>query len=66
MQQHFPIKVLIAQSDPLISAGLAAALSMRTDFKVAVCDPERSIVHSWAGELCSPDIVVADYDWGFD
>jgi hypothetical protein len=41
MQQSFQIKVLIAHSDPLLSAGLSAALSMRTDFKVAVYDPER-------------------------
>ena len=64
MQQSFQIKVLIAHSDPLLSAGLSAALSMRTDFKVAVYDPERGISHSWVGELCSPDVVVADYDSG--
>jgi hypothetical protein len=43
MQQSFQIKVLIAHSDPLLSAGLSAALSMRTDFKVAVYDSERGI-----------------------
>lgn len=40
------IKVLIAHSDPLISAGLFATLRERRDFKVAVCDPESSVSHS--------------------
>ena len=64
MQQSFQIEVLIAHSDPLLSAGLAAALSVRTDLKVAVYDPERGISNPQVGELYSSDIVVADYDSG--
>jgi DNA-binding NarL/FixJ family response regulator len=58
------IKVLIAHSDPLISAGLSATLRKRRDFKVAVCSPEASVAHSTASHFPSPDVVVADYDSG--
>jgi DNA-binding NarL/FixJ family response regulator len=58
------IKVLIAHSDPVISAGLFAILRERRDFKVAVCDPESSVAHSIASHSPSQDVVVADYDTG--
>jgi DNA-binding NarL/FixJ family response regulator len=64
MQLPIQIKVLIAYSDPLISAGLSAALSKRTDFMVAVYDPELSVSHSAVNQPASPDIIVADYDLG--
>ncbi|MDB6045492.1 MAG: Transcriptional regulator, LuxR family [Gammaproteobacteria bacterium] len=64
MPQPFEIKVLIAHSDPLISAGLDATLTKRPDFKVAVCNPESTVSHSTASHFPSPDVVVADYDSG--
>jgi DNA-binding NarL/FixJ family response regulator len=64
MQQPCQIKVLIAHSDPLISAGLSAALSERPDFKVAVCNPELSVSHSAGSHFSASDVVVADYDSG--
>jgi DNA-binding NarL/FixJ family response regulator len=64
MPQPFEIKVLIAHSDPLISAGLDVTLGQRRDFKVAVCNPELTVSHSTASHFSSPDVVVADYDSG--
>jgi DNA-binding NarL/FixJ family response regulator len=64
MPQPFEIKVLIAHSDPLISAGLDATLRKRRDFKVAVCHPKSTVSHSTASHFPSPDVVVADYDSG--
>jgi DNA-binding NarL/FixJ family response regulator len=64
MPQPFEIKLLIAHSDPLISAGLAATLRKRRDFKVSVCNPESTVSHSTASHFPSPDVVVADYDSG--
>jgi DNA-binding NarL/FixJ family response regulator len=58
------IKVLIAHSDPLISAGLSATLRKRRDFKVAICNPESSASHSTVSHFPAPDVVVADYDSG--
>jgi DNA-binding NarL/FixJ family response regulator len=64
MRQPLQIKVLIAHSDPLISAGLSASLGTQRDFEVAVCNPAPSASHPTARHLPSPDIVVADYDSG--
>jgi DNA-binding NarL/FixJ family response regulator len=64
MRQPFQIKVLIAHSDPLISAGLSARLREQRDFEVAVCNPESSVSHSTVSHFPSTDIVVADYDSG--
>ncbi len=64
MPQPRKITVLIAYSDPLISAGLAATLRRRRDFKVLVCSPESPVSCSAASYFPSPDVVVADYDSG--
>jgi DNA-binding NarL/FixJ family response regulator len=56
--------VLIAHSDPLISAGLAATLRKQRHFEVVVCSPESAVSRSTVGHLSSPDVVVADYDSG--
>jgi DNA-binding NarL/FixJ family response regulator len=63
MPQASKIKVLIAHSDPLISAGLAATLKRR-DFEIMVCSSELAPSHSPASPVPSPDVVVADYDSG--
>ncbi len=62
MSQPWKIRVLIAHSDPLISAGLAAILRKRRDFEIVVCSSELS--HWPASRVPSPDVVVADYDSG--
>ena len=64
MRKPFQIKVLIAHSYPLISAGLSARLAEQRDFEVTVCNPESSVSHSTVSHLPSPDIVVADYESG--
>jgi DNA-binding NarL/FixJ family response regulator len=64
MRKPVQIKVLIAHSDPLISAGLSARLPEQPDFEVTVCNPESSVSHITVSHLPSPDIVVADYDSG--
>jgi DNA-binding NarL/FixJ family response regulator len=64
MPQPVAIKVLIAHSDPLISAGLAATLRRRRDFKVAVCKPESTVSQSTASHFPSTDVVLADYNSG--
>jgi DNA-binding NarL/FixJ family response regulator len=56
--------VLIAHSDPLISAGLAATLRKQRHFEVAVCSPESAVSLSTVSHFPSPDVVVADYDSG--
>jgi DNA-binding NarL/FixJ family response regulator len=63
MRQASKIKVLIAHSDPLISAGLAATLKRR-DFEVMVCSSALAPSHSPASPVPSPNVVVADYDSG--
>jgi DNA-binding NarL/FixJ family response regulator len=62
MPQASKIKVLIAHSDPLISAGLAATL--KRDFEIMVCSSALAPSHSPASPVPSPDVVVADYDSG--
>jgi DNA-binding NarL/FixJ family response regulator len=64
MPQPVAIKVLITHADPLISAGLAATLRRRRDFKIAVCKPEATVSQSTASHFPSPDVVLADYDSG--
>jgi len=63
MPQASKIKVLIAHSDPLISAGLAATLKRR-DFEIMICSSGLAPSHSPASAVPSPDVVVADYDSG--
>ena len=57
------ITVLIAHGDPLISAGLAAVLQKRRDFKPVVCSPAATS-QGMANHLSLADVVVADYDYG--
>ena len=61
--QASKIKVLIAHSDPLISAGLVATLNRR-DFEIVVCSSALAPAHSPASPVPAPDVVVADYDSG--
>jgi DNA-binding NarL/FixJ family response regulator len=64
MPQSSKITVLIAHSDPLISAGLAATLRKQRDFAVVVCSPESTVSHSTGSHFPSPDVIVADFDSG--
>ena len=64
MPQPSKIRVLIAHSDPLISAGLAATLRKRRDFEIVVCSSALMAPHLPASHVPSPDVVVADYDSG--
>src|ERR1700730_1516977 len=64
MPHTFEIKVLIAHSDSLISAGLAATLRKRREFKVMVCSPESTASRCTASHFPAPDVVVADYESG--
>jgi DNA-binding NarL/FixJ family response regulator len=57
------INVLIAHSDPLIAAGLAAVLGKSRDFQPVVCSPA-SNSQGTASHLSLADVVVADYDYG--
>lgn len=61
---HSEIKVLVAHSDPLISAGVAASLKEGRDFKVLVCSPESTVWHAADSHCLSTDVVVADYESG--
>jgi DNA-binding NarL/FixJ family response regulator len=63
MPEASKIKVLIAHSDPLISAGLAATLKRR-DFEIMVCSSALAPSHPPASPVPSPDVVVADYESG--
>jgi DNA-binding NarL/FixJ family response regulator len=58
------IKVLIAHSDPLISAGLASLLLNRRGFEAVVCNPALTASRATASHFPSADVVVADYDSG--
>ncbi len=62
MQQPLQIKVLIAHSDPLISAGLTATLKERGGFEVAACNCESTVAHSTSTHVPAQGVVVADYD----
>ena len=55
MRPNDRIKVLIAHTDPLISAGLEATLGRMRDFEMAVGNAMR---------LPPVDVVIADYDSG--
>jgi hypothetical protein len=47
------IRVLIANYDPLISTGLAAALREQRDFEVAACGPDLTEFDSLQGHFRS-------------
>ena len=57
------VRVLIAHSDPLISAGLAAILRAQRDFRVMVCGADFEF-DSMERRSLSQCLVVADYDCG--
>ncbi len=56
------IAVLIAHSDPLISAGLAAVLRERRDFRITVSEREGGVSRQTSSHAPSADVVIADYD----
>jgi len=64
MPQVSKIKVLIAHSDPLIAAGLAATLRRRRDFEVVGLGLKSDSADSTESHSPSRDVVVADYDSG--
>jgi DNA-binding NarL/FixJ family response regulator len=64
MLEAFEIKVVIAHSDPLISAGLAALLKGQRDIEIVAHGRELTeLCPSW-GEGPSRCVVVADYNSG--
>ena len=58
------IAVLIAHSDPVISAGLAALLRKSGKFKVLCYRWKRATVERTRDPVDSADVVIADYDSG--
>jgi DNA-binding NarL/FixJ family response regulator len=64
MRQLAKITVLIAHSDPLISAGLAATLTEQGDFNVVMDSFESRAVLSLDEASTTRGIAVADYDSG--
>ena len=58
------ISVLIAHSDPVISAGLAVLLQKNAKFKVLLCTRKRSNSQPASDPGESADVVLADYDSG--
>jgi len=58
------LTVLIAHSDPVIAAGLAAVLRKLPDLRVIVPEPSETISQASADQASSADVVVADYDSG--
>jgi DNA-binding NarL/FixJ family response regulator len=65
MPQPFRIEVLIAHSDPLISAGLVATIRKQPDFEVVGCTPESTFAQAMQSQFPSRDVVVADYESAF-
>ena len=64
MPKSTQIKVLIAHSNPLISAGLSATLRSQADFGVAAYSDELCASPPETPLLFSADITVADYNSG--
>lgn len=64
MPQFPRIKVLIAHSDPLISAGLAVTLRMHRDFETFICAPVAAKSHATESPMPSADVAVTDYESG--
>jgi two-component system NarL family response regulator len=56
------IAVLIAHADPLISAGLAAVLRGRRDFRIIVSEREGGLSQQRSTHAPSADVAIADYD----
>jgi DNA-binding NarL/FixJ family response regulator len=64
MPKSAQIKVLIAHSNPLISAGLSATLGNQADFGVAAHSDELCASPSETPSLFPADIIVTDYNSG--
>lgn len=64
MLEDFGIKVVIAHSDPLISAGLAALLKRERDIEVVSRGPDLTELCPSRGGDHSRCVVVADYNSG--
>jgi DNA-binding NarL/FixJ family response regulator len=64
MQPETKITVLIAHSEPVISAGLGAILRRRGDFKVVDRGQEPVLSQETASQALSAEVAIADYDWG--
>src|ERR1700730_5462667 len=64
MPQSPEIKVLIAHSNPLISAGLSATLGKQGNFRVAVHGAELTARPGRTRLPFLPDVIVADYESG--
>jgi DNA-binding NarL/FixJ family response regulator len=64
MTHSSAIKVLIAHSDPLITAGLAITLQKQCDFEAFVRTPSPQIAGAAPVRLPPADVVVADYESG--
>jgi DNA-binding NarL/FixJ family response regulator len=64
MLQSPEIKVLIAHSNPLISAGLSTTLGKQRNFRVAVRSAEPTASPGRTRLPFVPDVIVADYDSG--
>ncbi|MEA3182416.1 MAG: hypothetical protein QOI59_5939 [Gammaproteobacteria bacterium] len=64
MLQSPEIKVLIAHSNPLISAGLSTTLGKQRNFRVAVRGAEPTASPGRTRLPFVPDVIVADYDSG--
>ena len=64
MPKPTEIKVLIAHSNPLVSAGLYAMLGKEGDLSVELRSDELCASPRETPSLFSPDVIVADYDSG--
>jgi DNA-binding NarL/FixJ family response regulator len=64
MPKSAQIKVLIAHSNPLISAGLSATLGRQGDFGIVAHSDESCASPSETPSLFPADIIVADYNSG--
>jgi DNA-binding NarL/FixJ family response regulator len=64
MPKSTEIKVLIAHSNPLVSAGLVATLGKEGDLRVASYGDKLRASPRKSPPLFSPDVIVADYDSG--
>jgi DNA-binding NarL/FixJ family response regulator len=64
MLEAFEIKVVIAHSDPLISAGLAALLKGQRDIEIVSRGPDLTELCPSRGDGPSRCVVVADYNSG--
>jgi DNA-binding NarL/FixJ family response regulator len=64
MPEASAIKVIIAHSDPLVSAGLAALLAGQPNFEIISCGPKLTELDPGQGDCPSRYVVVADYNCG--